>query len=147
MAVKPNVRMLASHISHMAFLYVWRDSGVTQKQGFELTVDVTGKNVPGQEYRGFPDRAPMLLDGTYDFLSGLHHEPYYYRARGDKRFINIAQAQNDWDDSVATQEIKSPKDLEGKTVIATSNAPCVEWARLGHEDVHFHHRVQVDHVE
>src|SRR6266540_4069938 len=68
----------------------------------------------------------MLLDGTYDFLSGLHHEPYFYRARGDKRFIYIAQAQNDWDDSVvATQEIASPKALEGKTVIATSNAPCV----------------------
>src|SRR6266540_56028 len=68
----------------------------------------------------------MLLDGTYDFLSGLHHEPYYYRAKGDKRFIYIAQAQNDWDDSVvATQEIKSPKDLEGKKVICTSSAPCV----------------------
>jgi hypothetical protein len=126
MAVKPNVNMLCSHISHMAFLFVWRDSGVTQKNGFDLSVHITGRNVPGQEYRGFEDRAPMLLNGTYDFLSGLHHEPYYYRARGDKRFIYIAQAQNDWDDSVvATQEIKSPKDLEGKTVIATSNAPCV----------------------
>ena len=83
MAVKPTVRMLASHISHMAFLYVWRDSGVTQKQGFDLTVDVTGKNVPGQEFRGFPDRAPLLMNGTYDFLSGLHHEPYRQRAQGD----------------------------------------------------------------
>ena len=108
MPVKPNVNMLCSHISHMAFLFVWRDSGVTQKQGFNLNVDVTGKQIPGQTFRGFPDRAPLLLDGTYDFLSGLHHEPYYYRARGDKRFIYIAQAQNDWDDSVvATQEIKS----------------------------------------
>jgi len=126
MAVNATVRMLASHISHMAFLYVWRDSGVTQKQGFDLTVDVTGKNVPGQEFRGFPDRAPMLMNGTYDFLSGLHHEPYRQRAQGDKRFVYIAQSQNDWDDSVvATDEIKTPKDLEGKTVIATSNAPCV----------------------
>src|SRR5207244_1116649 len=126
MAVKPNVNMLCSHISHMAFLFVWRDSGVTQKQGFDLHVDVTGKQIPGQTFRGFPDRAPLLLDGTYDFLSGLHHEPYYYRARGDKRFIYIAQAQNDWDDSVvATQEIKSAKDLEGKKVVCMSSAPCV----------------------
>ena len=126
MAVKPQVNMLCSHISHMAFLFVWRDSGVTQKHGFDLNVHVTAAEVPGQPRIGFGDRAPMLLDGTYDFLSGLHHEPYFYRARGDKRFIYIAQAQNDWDDAViATPEIKSPKDLEGKTVIATSRAPCV----------------------
>ena len=126
MAVKPNVRLLGSHISHMAFLLVWRDSGVTQEHGFDMTVHITARDVPGQPFLTFPDRAPKLLDGTYDFLSGLHHEPYHYRARGDKRFMYIAQAQNDWDDSiVATPEIKSPKDLEGKKVIATSNAPCV----------------------
>ena len=104
MAVNPEVRMLCSHISHMAFLFVWRDSGVTQNHGFDLTVHITAQNVPGQPYLGFPDRAPKLLDGTYDFLSGLHHEPYYYRARGDKRFIYLAQAQNDWDDSNSTDE-------------------------------------------
>ena len=37
--VKPQVRMLCSHISHMALHSVWRDSGVTQKHGFELIVD------------------------------------------------------------------------------------------------------------
>src|SRR5215203_3419579 len=72
------------------------------------------------------ERAPKLLDGTYDFLSGLHHEPYYYRARGNKRFVYLAQAQNDWDDRiVATDAITSPQDLEGKRLIVTSPAPCV----------------------
>src|SRR5437016_4636580 len=126
LAVNPSVRMLASHISHMAFLFVWRDSGVTQKHGFDLTVDVAGKNVPGQRPVERTDRAPGLLNGTYDFLSGLHHEPYHYRAHGDKRFTYIAQAQNDWDDSiVATDDIQSPQDLEGKAIIATTTAPCV----------------------
>ena len=57
-------------------------------------------------------RAPKLLEGAYDFLSGLHHEPYYYRAKGDKRFVYLAQAQNDWDDRfVVGDAVKSVKDL------------------------------------
>ncbi|MBM2811468.1 MAG: hypothetical protein HW416_2227 [Chloroflexi bacterium] len=124
--VKPEVNMLASDQSHLPLLFVWRDSGVTEKHGFKMKVDVARVKVPGQEIIPMDQRGPRLLDGTYDFLSGLHHEPYYYRARGDKRFIYIAQAQNDWDDRVvATQEIKSAKDLEGKKVIVTSTAPCV----------------------
>ena len=72
------------------------------------------------------ERAPKLLAGTYDFLSGLHHEPYHYRARGDKRFVYLAQAQNDWDDRViASEQIRSAKDLEGQRFIITSRAPCV----------------------
>src|SRR5713226_3274489 len=126
MAVKPRIKMLASEISHMPLLAVWRDSGVTKKHGFDLELAVANFDLPGQGLIPMSERAPTLLDGTYDFLSGLHHEPYYYRARGDKRFIYLAQAQNDWDDRiVATQEIKSAKDLEEKRVIATSRAPCV----------------------
>ena len=34
--VKPQVRMLGSHISHMALHSVWRDSGVTQQQAETL---------------------------------------------------------------------------------------------------------------
>lgn len=124
--VKPVVRMLASDISHMPLHFVWRDSGVTKRHGFELQVDVTGFPIPGQPLIGFPDRAPKLLAGEYDFLSGLHIEPYEYRARGDKRFVYLAQAQNDWDDRlVATQEIRTPRDLEGQRVIVTALAPCV----------------------
>ena len=124
--VKPIVNMLASDISHMPLLVVWRDSGVTQEHGFDLVVHIAGYEMSGQPFITMRERAPQLLDGTYDFLSGLHHEPYYYRARGDKRFVYLAQAQNDWDDRIiATEEIKSVKDLEGKRLIVTSRAPCV----------------------
>jgi hypothetical protein len=126
MAVKPHMKMLASEISHMPLLFVWRDSGVTKKHGFDLEIAVANFDIPGQGLIAMSERAPRLLDGTYDFLSGLHHEPYYYRARGDKRFAYLAQAQNDWDDRmVARQEIRSPKDLEGKKVLVTTMAPCV----------------------
>src|SRR6266852_4109928 len=98
----------------------------SQKHGFELIVDVV--NVPtadGPMIR-MQERAPLLLDGIYDFLSGLHHETYVYRARGDKRLVYLAQAQNDWDDRIiATPDIRSARDLEGKQIIFTSSAPCV----------------------
>src|SRR4051812_33897533 len=116
--VKSQVKMLASSISHGPLLYVWRDSGVTQLNGFELSIDVTAVKVPGQRFIKNAERAELLLTGEYDILSGLHIEPYYYRARGDKRFVYLAQAQNDWDDRlVTTQEIKSAEDLNGKKVI------------------------------
>jgi hypothetical protein len=124
--VKPQVNMLSTGISHTPLLFVWRDSGVTHQHGFELHVDVTSVKIPGQAYIGSADRAKVLLDGTYDFLSGLHHEPYVYRARGDKRFVYLAQAQNDWDDRViATQEVKSVEDLNGKKIAVANTAPCV----------------------
>jgi len=118
--------MLCSDISHMALLYVWRDSGVTQKHGFDLTVHMANVEAAGQPFIQMSERGPKLLDGTYDFLSGLHHETYIYRARGDKRFMYMAQAQNDWDDRVVAAEgINSVKDLEGKKFIIHSTAPCV----------------------
>ncbi len=124
--VKPKMNMLCSDYSHMALHYVWRDSGVTQKHGFELQVDVANMKLPGQPRIAMNQRGPLVLDGTYDFLSGLHHETYIYRARGDKRLVYIAQAQNDWDDRIiATPDIRSARDLEGKQIIFTSSAPCV----------------------
>jgi hypothetical protein len=125
-AVKPTINLLASEISHMPLLFVWRDSGVTEKHGFKLDVKVANFEIPGQPFIEMSERAPGLLSGKYDFLSGLHHEPYEYRARGDKRFAYLAQAQNDWDDRiVASEEIKTAKDLEGKRIIMTAMAPCV----------------------
>src|ERR671926_281884 len=113
MAVKSTINLLASEISHMPLLFVWRDSGVTEKHGFTLNLNVANFDLPGQGFIEMSERAPGLLSGKYDFLSGLHHEPYQYRARGDKRFVYLAQAQNDWDDRViATDAVKSPKDLE-----------------------------------
>jgi len=124
--IEPRIRMLSSHISHMALQYVWRDCGVTQKQGFELEVDVCGVEIDGRPAIPMSARAPGVLDGTYQFLSGLHHETYIYRARGDKRFVYLAQAQNDWDDRIiAAQGIQSARDLEGKRFLITSTAPCV----------------------
>ena len=98
--------------------------GVAQR--VELQVDVANMKVAGQDWIPMNQRGPLVLDGTYDFLSGLHHETYIYRARGDKRLVYVAQAQNDWDDRiVATPDIKSARDLEGKKMIFTSSAPCV----------------------
>jgi ABC-type nitrate/sulfonate/bicarbonate transport system substrate-binding protein len=71
------------------------------------------------------DRAKGLLSGEYQFLSGLHHETYIYRAKGDKRFLYLAQTQNDWDDRlIARKGITDAKQLEGKKII-TGHAPCV----------------------
>jgi hypothetical protein len=124
--VNPQVTMLCSAISHMPLHFVWRDSGVTQKHGFELKVDLAGAGLPGECRIPMSDRAEKLLEGSYDFLSGLHHETYVYRAKGDKRFVYLAQAQNDWDDRfVAKPEVRTPKDLEGRRMLVTADAPCV----------------------
>ena len=124
--VKPVVRMLASSISHMPLLTVWRDSGVTERHGFKLEIEITAIRVPTQPYVGFLDRTRKLINGDYDFVSGLHHEPYQMRAKGDKRLMYLAQAQNDWDDRVIAGEgIQSAADLEGKKVMTTTTAPCV----------------------
>jgi NMT1/THI5 like len=124
--IKPTVTMLASHISHMALQFVWRDSGVTQRHGFELAVDCCGVEIEGRPAVPMRARAPGILDGTYDFLSGLNHETYIYRARGDKRFVYLAQAQNDWDDRIiAAQGIESATDFEGKRFLITGTSACV----------------------
>jgi hypothetical protein len=104
---------------------VWQHSGVTQQHGFELTVDACGYPTADGTVVPMSSRARLLLDGTYDFVSGLHHETYVLRARGDKRLAYIAQAQNDWDDRVIVRpEIGSPKDLEGRRVAVHGRSPC-----------------------
>jgi len=119
------IRMLCSDISHMPLHFTFRDSGVAQKHGFELEVDVARMSMEGRPARSMGDRAKCLLAGDYEFLSGLHHETYIYRAKGDKRFLYLAQTQNDWDDRlIARADIKEPKQLEGKRII-TNRAPCV----------------------
>ncbi len=119
------IRLLCSDISHMSLHFVFRDSGVSQKHGFDLEVDIAKYSQGGRPIRQMKDRAPYLLAGEYEFLSGLHHETYIYRAKGDKRFLYLAQTQNDWDDRlIARKEIREAKQLEGKK-IWTSRAPCV----------------------
>jgi len=119
------IRLFASHISHTPLHFIFRDSGVAEQYGFELEVDVARVKQEGRETREMSDRAPGLLSGEYQFVSGLHHEPYVYRARGDKRLVYLAQTQNEWDDRmIARPEIREPKQLEGRKVL-TSRAPCV----------------------
>ncbi|OPX10773.1 hypothetical protein B1964_23265 [Gordonia sp. i37] len=118
--------MLCSDISHMALGYVWRDSGVTQKHGFDLVTHIANSDVPGQPRIEMNERGPKVLSGEYDFMSGLHHDTYAYRSRGDKRFVYLAQAQNDWDDRlIADDSVRTPADLSGRTVVVSTSAPCV----------------------
>src|SRR6185369_6404494 len=122
-----SIRLLCSAISHMPLLFTLRDSGVTQKHGFDLEIDIAGFESPGKPARPMTQRASLLLNGEYEFLSGLHHQTYVHRAKGDKRFVYLAQTQNDWDDRlIARPEISSLKELEGKKILNNGNpAPCV----------------------
>jgi ABC-type nitrate/sulfonate/bicarbonate transport system substrate-binding protein len=116
------IKVLASVQSHMPLMSVLSYSGVAKAYGLEISVDVTGQD-------GAPsidERSEALLKGDYQFISGLHHEPYFMRARGDKRLTYLAQGQNLWDDRfVVVPGIKSPRDLEGKSIFVGSKAPCV----------------------
>jgi len=119
------IKLLSSSISHMPLHFVFRDSGVAAKHGFELDVDIAKVPQMGKKTRGIRERAALLLAGEYQFLSGLHHEPYLYRARGDKRLVFLAQTQNDWDDRLIVRpDIREARQLEGKRVL-TGPAPCV----------------------
>jgi NMT1/THI5 like len=119
------IRVLSSSISHMPLHAVFRDSGVAEKHDFELEVDVAKVPQRGKPTRTIGERAALLLSGEYQFLSGLHHEPYLYRASGDHRLAFLAQTQNHWDDRlICRPDIHEPKQLEGKKIL-TGPAPCV----------------------
>jgi NMT1/THI5 like protein len=119
------IKVLSSSISHMPLHTVFRDSGVCQKHGFALEVDAAKVPQRGKPTRTIGERAALLLSGEYQFLSGLHHEPYVYRARGDHRLTFLAQTQNDWDDRlICRPDIAEAKQLEGKRIL-TGPAPCV----------------------
>ena len=119
------IKVLSSSISHMPLHTVFRDSGVAEKHGFELEVDVAKVPQRGKPTRTIGERAALLLSGEYQFLSGLHHEPYVYRARGDHRLAFLAQTQNHWDDRlICRPDIHEAKQLEGKRIL-TGPAPCV----------------------
>jgi len=125
MPTTEKIKVLSSSISHMPLHFVFRDSGVAEKHGFELDVDIAKVPQLGKKTRGIRERAALLLSGEYQFLSGLHHEPYLYRARGDKRLVFLAQTQNDWDDRLIVRpDVHEPKQLEGKKIL-TGPASCV----------------------
>ena len=106
---------------------VWRDSGVTQKHGFELILTSATSPLARRRNHDEATARPGCSTGRTTSSAACTTRPTVYRARGDKRFVYLAQAQNDWDDRiVARQEIQTPKDLEGKKVIVTDHgAVCV----------------------
>jgi len=125
MAQLDKIKVLSSSISHMPLHTVFRDSGVAEKNGFTLEVDAAKVPERGKKTRTINERAALLLSGEYHFLSGLHHEPYVYRANGDHRLTFLAQTQNDWDDRlICRPDITAAKQLEGKRIL-TGPAPCV----------------------
>ena len=114
--------LLASDPSHLPFLFVFKESGVMEKYGFEIDLHIVG----GAKAPTMAHRAKLALAGEIDFLSGLHHETYRERAKGEKRLTYLAQAQNNWDDRlVALPKVKGVQDLKGKKIICHGKAPCV----------------------
>ncbi|HUK40562.1 MAG TPA: ABC transporter substrate-binding protein [Candidatus Acidoferrales bacterium] len=114
--------LLASDSSHLPFLFVFKESKVMEKYGFEIDLHIVG----GAKAPTMAHRSKLALAGEIDFLSGLHHETYRARAKGEKRLTYLAQAQNNWDDRlVANPKINSVDDLKGQRIICHSTAPCV----------------------
>jgi ABC-type nitrate/sulfonate/bicarbonate transport system substrate-binding protein len=115
--------LLASDPSHLPFLYVFKESRVTEKYGFEIDLHIVG----GAKAPTMAHRAKLALAGEIDFLSGLHHETYRERAKGEKRLTYLAQAQNNWDDRlIASPKIRNVQDLKGQKIICHAKAPCVQ---------------------
>ena len=116
------LELLASDSSHLPLLYVFKESRVMEKYGFELELLVVGSpKAPTMAHR-----AKLALAGEIDFLSGLHHETYRSRAKGEKRLTYLGQAQNNWDDRlIAHPKIQTVQDLKGQRIICHSKAPCV----------------------
>lgn len=115
--------LLASDPSHLPFLYVFKESRVMEKYGFEIDLHVVG----GPKAPTMAHRAKLALAGEIDFLSGLHHETYRERAKGEKRLTYLAQAQNNWDDRlIATPKIRNVQDLKGQKITCHAKAPCVQ---------------------
>src|ERR1044071_1867238 len=116
------IALLASDSSHLPLLTVFKESGVTQKYGFEVELDVVG----GRKAPTMAHRTSLIFAGEIDFVSGLHHETYRARSRGDKRLVYLAQTQNRWDDRlVAATDIQTVQDLRGRKIVCHSKAPCV----------------------
>ncbi len=73
------IALLASDASHMPLLTVFRESGVSQKYGFDIDLHLVGDALaPTMKHR-----SRLMLYGEIDFVSGLHHETYRQRANGE----------------------------------------------------------------
>jgi ABC-type nitrate/sulfonate/bicarbonate transport system substrate-binding protein len=114
--------LLASDSSHLPLLTIFKESGVTKKYGFEIDLEIVG----GRRAPTMAHRSKLILAGEIDFISGLHHETYRQRAKGERRLVYLAQTQNRWDDRlVAPAAVKGVDELRGKRIVCHSSAPCV----------------------
>lgn len=117
-----SIALLASDASHLPLLTVFKESGVARDFGFDIDLEIVG----GARAPKMSDRARLLLSGEIDFVSGLHHDTYRARARGEKRLVYLAQTQNNWDDRLlVSPKIRTLDALKGKKIICHSSAPCV----------------------
>jgi ABC-type nitrate/sulfonate/bicarbonate transport system substrate-binding protein len=117
-----SIALLASDASHLPLLTVFKESGVARDYGFDIDLEIVG----GARAPRMSDRARLLLSGEIDFVSGLHHEPYLWRARGEKRLVYLAQTQNNWDDRlIVSSKIQTLDALRGKRIVCHTSAPCV----------------------
>ena len=110
----------------MPLHYTFQGSGVAAKYGFDVEFVIVHDRGADGSVKTMEDRVGMLLGGEVEFISGLHHEPYAARLRGDRRFVYLAQTQNSWDDRlVGRRGVGSPGELVGKTVLVHAAAPCI----------------------
>ncbi len=116
------IALVASDPSHLPLLTVFKESGITQKYGFEIEINVVG----GAKAPTMAHRTRLLLAGEVDFVSGVHHETYKSRARGEKRLVYLAQTQNRWDDRLlVSPEITDVHDLKGKRILCHLQVSCI----------------------
>lgn len=114
--------LLASDSSHLPLLTIFKESGVTKKYGFEIDLEIVG----GRKAPTMAHRTKLILAGEIDFVSGLHHETYRERSKGNRQLVYLAQTQNAWDDRlVGPAALKSVDELRGKKIVCHSKAPCV----------------------
>ena len=52
--INKRIRLLCSHVSHAPLHFAFRDSGVAQRHGFELELDIVNVNL-GEKPVKFPD--------------------------------------------------------------------------------------------
>ena len=55
------IRLLSSAVSHMPLIFTFRDSGITEKYGFQLEVDIAGFDRQGKPPRPMSERADTSL--------------------------------------------------------------------------------------
>jgi ABC-type nitrate/sulfonate/bicarbonate transport system substrate-binding protein len=114
--------LLASDSSHLPLLTIFKESGVTKKYGFDIDLEIVG----GRKAPTMAHRTKLVLAGEIDFVSGLHHETYRERSKGNRQLVYLAQTQNRWDDRlVGRAALKSVNELRGKKIVCHSKAPCV----------------------